>query len=215
MISLSYADRRTRLGTLILDLTLAEEITFESEASQFPVEDGTIISDHVTQGAERLRISGTIPTADVAALEADAEGRLKVVDVVEQCRRLHRSRDVLEVSTGQLLHKDFAFTRLSAARKADAEGGNWLSIDAELIKIRKVTLRTAEVPEERKVSPANGAQGRAGKTNTAAGKNAGANAGRANAGGEQFGPNRPPSSAAKTLSRTQTFENLTNSLRGL
>ena len=171
MITLSSSDRRTRIGGLILDLTLTEELGFEADVSQYPVESGVTISDHVTQGAETLRISGTIPTQDVLAYEADQEGVAKVVDVAEQLRKMHADRGVIEVSTGQLLYKDFAFTRMTATRSADADGGNWFSISAELTKVRKVELRTAEVPAEAKVSKTNGAKGRAGQTNTPAGKN--------------------------------------------
>ena len=132
---------------------------------------GVTISDHVTQGAETLRISGTIPTQDVLAYEADQEGVAKVVDVAERLRKMHADRGVLEVSTGQLLYEDFAFTRMTATRSADADGGNWFSISAELTKVRKVELRTAEVPAEERVSTQDGAKGRAGQTNRPAGKN--------------------------------------------
>ena len=96
---------------------------------------------------------------------------------------MHADRGVLEVSTGQLLHEDFAFTRMTATRSADADGGNWFSISAELTKVRKVELRTAEVPAEERVSTQDGAKGRSGQTNKPGGKN-GAQATTAPADGE-------------------------------
>lgn len=170
MISLSSADRRTSLGGLLLDVTLTEEVRFASEVSQYPVEDGTIISDHITQGSETVRIMGTMATQDVFAYEADSEGRAKAIDIVEQLRRMHAAREVLNVSTGQLVYTGFAFTDLTATRTADADGGNWLSISAELTLVRKVELRTAEVPDEQRVADTDGAKGRAGQTNKPAGK---------------------------------------------
>jgi len=189
VITLSAADRRTRIGGLILDLTLTEELSFEADVSMYPVEAGVTISDHVTQGAETLRISGTIPTQDVMAYEANQEGVAKVVDVAETLRKMHADRGVLEVSTGQLLYQDFAFTRMTATRSADADGGNWFSISAELTKVRKVELRTAEVPAEEKVSTQDGAQGRAGQTNKPTGKNGSAgSASSTDAAGAQTNP---------------------------
>lgn len=187
MISLSYADRRTRLGTMILDLTVSEEVEFEGEVTLYPIETGSLISDHITQGVKRVRISGCIPTTDVAALEADEDGTYKLVDIIEQLDALNAAQEAITVSTGQLLHTDMGITRLRASRKADAEGGNWLSLDAELIRIRKVELRTAEVPNEKKV--AKPAKGRAGTTNKAAGRNTPK--------GEQFGPKAPGQSILK------------------
>lgn len=169
MISIDGGDRRPRLGALVLDIALTEEVSFEAEVTSFLVEDGSTVSDHVTQGAEKLRITGVIPAADALAFHADGGGAARVADVVETARAIHRERAVMEVATGQVLYPDMAFSSLRIARSA-GEGGDWISVDAELTKVRKVSLRTAEVPAEAKVSPANGAKGRAGQTNKAAGR---------------------------------------------
>ena len=212
---LSGVDRRTRLGTLILDVLVTEEIDLPSEVSRYPVEDGVIISDHITLGNETLRIAGTIALADAAALESSDAGiartrsraedllarsrqpglsadqmdalstemdqtrnqlerqgeaqqamGTKLVDVVEALRTLHRDRALVTVSTGQMTYEGMAFAGLTATRTAGAEGGNWLSIRADLVKINKAELRTAEVPD-RAQGPA---AGRAGQTNTPAGR---------------------------------------------
>lgn len=172
MLVISYADRRTSIGGILLDVTASEAITLEGQVSDFLVEDGSTISDHITAGPERLRIQATVAIAGIAAFEAGEEGEAKLVDVVERCRRLHADRNVFEVSTGQLLYPDMGLERMEIARSADDRGGNWVSISAEMKRIRKVTLRTAEVPEEKRVSPKDGAKGRAGQTNKAAGKDA-------------------------------------------
>ena len=188
MMVATTTDRRSKLGILILDVTVTEELGFAAEISQFPVEDGTTISDHVTQGAETLRVSGVIATQDVGSFESNDTGELKVVDVVEALRRIHAAREVLDVSTGQLQHKDFAFSDLRAVRTADGGQGNFLSITGELTKVRKVNLRTAEVPAAQ-VSAEDGAKGRSGETNKPAGKAASATG---NAAG---GANARPNSA--------------------
>ena len=189
MISLSGTDRRPRLGALILDIALTEEVSFESEITQYLIEDGSTISDHVTRGAEKLRITGVIPAADALAFTADGSGAARVADVVETARAINRERAVLEVATGQVLYPDMAFSSLRIARSV-GEGGDWISVDAELTKVRKVSLRTAEVPQDAKVSEANGAKGRAGQTNKAAGRAGQTGGVRANPGGEQATVNR-------------------------
>ena len=176
MISLTgYTDRRAKLGTLTLDVMLTEEVSLPSEVSRYSVEDGSTITDHITMGSETIRISGMVSTADVNAFafligeDGDTEARAtKLVDAVDQLRQMHKARALVTISTGQMRYEDFAFTDMNAVRTSD-EGGNWLSIRAELVQVRKVTLKTAEVPEDNAKEPA---KGRSGKTKTAAGKNA-------------------------------------------
>jgi hypothetical protein len=50
MTFLEFADRRSKLGGLALDVLASEEINLEGQVTQYPVEDGTVISDHITQG---------------------------------------------------------------------------------------------------------------------------------------------------------------------
>lgn len=173
MTVLSFADRRTRLGGLTLDVLVSEEIDLAAEVTRYPVEDGTVIIDHVTQGVETLRISGLVSTADVMAFAFSSGGQYKLVDAVDQLRSMHKARALITVSTGQLRYTDMAFTSLKAVRSNGDKGGNWLEVSAELVKVRKARLRTAEVPE----APAQGAaRGRAGQTNTPAGRSSGTSA---------------------------------------
>jgi hypothetical protein len=182
---LQFQDRRSKLGGLILDVLVSEEIELEAEVTRYPVEDGTIISDHITQGPERLRISGLVSTADVTAFAfvtsavsllrgEDGPGATKLVDAIDLLRSMHKARALVTVSTGQMLYEDMGFTRLKAVRSNGDKGGNWLEINAELMKVRKVKLKTAEVPEK----PAQGAaQGRTGTTNTPAGRSSASSTG--------------------------------------
>lgn len=187
-----FNDRRSRLGTLVLDVLLTEEISFEANATQFPVEDGgQPLTDHIVQGPKRLRISGNISTASVESFAMlrgiGGTGPTKIVDAIEALEQMWAARALVDVSTGQLLHRDMAFDGpIVARRSATGDGGNWLEVQAELVRIRRVKLKTAEAP----AAPAaagtagdGGAKGRAGKTAAKAGK-----ATKATTAAEQFGP---------------------------
>ncbi|HWX46878.1 MAG TPA: hypothetical protein VNZ61_02330 [Roseomonas sp.] len=185
MTLLTFSDQRTKLGGLMLDVLVTEEINLDSDVTQYPVEDGTLISDHITQGAERIRISGLVSTADMAVFSFGARGRSKLIDAIDTLRAMHKARALVTVSTGVMLYRDMAFTSMRAVRSSGEKGGSWLEINAELTKVRKVTLKTAEVPE----APAQGAaKGRAGKTNTPAGKSSGTSASTAATGTSGSGP---------------------------
>lgn len=185
-------DRRTRLGVLLLDVLLTEEVEFESQATLYPVEDGTEISDHITQGAEKIRIGGVVSTADAsggfgiaATLGFGVDNSAKLIDVIEALRTMHKNRELVTVSTGQLVYEQMAFTSLNAQRSADGQGGNWVSVKAELVKIRKVSLKTADVPAPENIIEA-GPAGRAGETNKPAGRSTPSGASGANTNANQL-----------------------------
>lgn len=164
MMTLLTGMSRTEVGTLVLDVLVTEEIDLEGEVTRYPVEDGTTISDHVFQGPEIVRISGMVSEGDTAAFSFSSALGTRIADAIGLMRAMHAERQLVTVSTGKMLYEDMAFSRLSASRSADGEGGNWLTIKAELVKVRKVKLRTADAPA---ASPASG---RTGQTQTPAGR---------------------------------------------
>lgn len=186
---LEYSDRRTKMGTLVLDVLTSEEIEFPAEVTLYPTEDGAQISDHITQGPERVRISGLVSTADVVAFayfrDGGGQGATKLVEATDLLREMHQARALVSISTGQLLHSDMGIAGMTARRSAGGDGGNWLEIQAEFVKIRRVRLKQAEAPAAGSAGDG-GAKGRTGKTAAKAGK---ATAGTGGASGkEQFGP---------------------------
>jgi hypothetical protein len=174
-ILISTTDKRTQLGAILLDCLLSEEINFESQVTLYPVEDGTEISDHITQGTKRVRISGVISTADISGgfgfsslFGYATDNSMKFIDVVEEIEAMYKGREMLNIFTAQVYYENMAFTSLNVSRSADGLGGNWASIKAELIKINKVSLKTASVPAPE--TTAEPATGRSGETNKPAGK---------------------------------------------
>lgn len=152
---------KLEIGVLKLDLLVTEEIALEGEVSKYPVEDGTQINDHVFQGAEIVRISGVVSEGSVETFSFSSALGTRIADAIEVLRSMHKERALVTVTTGKMVYNDMAFASMNASRSADGEGGNWLSVKAELVKIRKVTLKTASVPSD---------NGRTGQTQTPAGR---------------------------------------------
>ena len=186
---------RAKMGGIVLDLLVSEELTLEGEVTEYAVEDGTTISDHITRKAERLRITGTMAVTDAAAFTLLNKAQ-KFVDVIEMLRAMHKGRALVEVSTGRMIYKEMAFQSLVATRSNDGPGGNIITIAAELKQVRKVRLKTASVPAARATAPASG---RAGATNTAAGRTASSSSQAATSTANTMGPPRPERSAINSL----------------
>lgn len=168
LINLLYSHligKRTVIGVLELDALLTESTSLRSQITEYPVEDGSVISDHITQDSETLSIEGVITGA--GTLFNISEGKAKLIVAKEALRELHKKRELITVVTGIDVYEDFAIESCEISR--NNEDGEQFSVNLELKKINKVTLRTEEIPPEKNKGKATG---KAGKTKTKAGKGA-------------------------------------------
>ncbi len=163
------------IGVIPLDALISEATELESQATSYAVEDGPPVTDHIVQDSERLALDGWVTAAQVTLLGLGVQraggavslgtGRQKLISAKAALRKIHADRLPITVTTGLDVYVDFAMTRCSIGRTND--GGDKFSITAELRKIRKVTLRQADIPPEKTSGTASG---KAGGTKTNAGK---------------------------------------------
>jgi hypothetical protein len=156
----------SKLGFLSLDILVTENLSLPSEATKYPVEDGSQeISDHITQNNEELSITGRIASSQILSFEFGPACHTKMVDAIDQLRSMHKARQPVKVITGLGVYEDMAFTSLSVTRGNGDDGGNWLDISADLRKIRKVAIKTTNLPEDKATGSASGQTGTTGKPN--------------------------------------------------
>lgn len=151
------------VAAIELDALLNETTVMSSQITEYPVEDGTIVSDHITLDSERLTIEGVISGA--GSLFGIKAGKAELINAKETLRELHRTRELITIVTGVDLYEDFAIESCSISR--DNEHGEQYQVGLELRKIKKVTLKTEDMPPEKS---GKSTQGKAGKTKSNAGK---------------------------------------------
>lgn len=153
--------QNTTMGAVQLDALLTEESKLAADVTSYAVEDGTEISDHITQNPEELTLTGVI--AGASTLTFDMRGRSKLIMNKDLIRSMHEAREPVTIVTGLDMYQDFAMTSAIVARDAD---GDRLRIEAKFKKIVKAQLSTAEVPQDTVSPSADGGatQQRAGKT---------------------------------------------------
>ena len=173
IFSLFFQTQRSTLGSLTLDVLVNEELELPSEVTKYPVEDGgPDVSDHITQGNETIKIGGSISSSDMMAIEfggfTGGGCKSKLVDAIEMLRDMHKDRKPITVVTGLGVYEDMGFTGVSIKRSnSQDKGGGWIDIDASLIKVIKVSLKTADLPPEQVSGEST--QGKTGTTEKAAG----------------------------------------------
>ena len=151
----------SKLGFLSLDILVTENLKLPSEVTKYPVEDGSEeISDHITQSNEELSITGRVSNTAILSFQF-GPGITKLVDAVGQLRSMHKARQPVKVVTGLGTYTDMAFTNLAINRSNGTDGGYWLDINADLRKLKKVALKTTELPPDK---AGDGVKGKTGVT---------------------------------------------------
>jgi hypothetical protein len=169
--SMFFQNKQSQLGYLYLDVLVTENLSLPSKVTEYPVEDGNEdISDHITAGNEELTITGAIASGSAFGMEFGSMCYSKMIDAVDQLRTMHKERKTVTVVTGLGKYEDMAFTNLSVDRSNSPQtGGQWLSINATLRKIRKVSLKQADLPPDNAAKTGDGTNGRTGATNNKSG----------------------------------------------
>lgn len=164
------------LGSIPLDALLIEDTELSANISQYPVEDGTVISDHITREPERLALSGVVTAAGIIMFGAG--GRSKLIAAKEALRQIHKERIPVTIVTGMDVYADYAMSNAKISRTNEGEK---ITLDCEFQKIEKSQLKQADIPPE-KVSgeKGQGANGKAGQTAAKGGKADSSNAPQAN-----------------------------------
>lgn len=155
---------KTSIGAITLDALLDESTELNSTATKYVVEDGAPISDHVMEESESLALSGWVTAADTELFGAG--GRSKLITAKDALRAIHKSRQPITVVTGMDTYTDMVMERCKIGRDGK---GEFFEIQCQLVKIRKATLRTADIPRDR-VSASGNVKGKVGATKTKAGK---------------------------------------------
>lgn len=166
----------SNIGVLPLDALISERTSLNSRATEYPVEDGPPVTDHVVQESELLTVEGWVTAAEVSLLGGvnalaargaghGGGGRSKLIGAKEALRKIHADRLPVTVVTGLDVYVEFVMERCDIDR--NNEDGERFSISADFRKIRKVAMRQAVIPPEKVKGSV---KGKAGATKTNAGK---------------------------------------------
>src|SRR6185436_8417911 len=192
--SMFFADnKKSEIGVIALDVLVSENLKLPSDVTKYPVETGgEEISDHITQGNEELSITGSIASSSSELFAFSfAPCTSKFIDAISKLRSMHKDRQPITVITGLGKYEDMAFTSLSIIRSNSGKDGGWLTINADLRHIKKVSLKQADMPEDKSASDT---KGKTGKTEKSTGQSGNAD--------------KPPSKDAETITRKVVREQL-------
>ena len=125
---------QSNVGGIFLDATISEEHIYNSRVTNYPVEDGRIISDHVINEPETLQITGIVSDTPLSILAPFNRS----VDAFNRLVRLHTNRERITVVTGIKVYTNMIMTALQVPR--NMQTGQSLTF---IIDLQKVIIDTS------------------------------------------------------------------------
>lgn len=131
VLSLLYGRKyaQSRVGTVSLDATLSEDHSYRSRVTNFPIENGTYISDHVINEPVRLSIRGLVSDTPLNIL---AIGN-RSIDAFNRLIEIQERKERISVITGIKVYTDMVITSLNVPR--DIATGQSLTFNIEFQKL--------------------------------------------------------------------------------
>lgn len=123
------------IADIEFDAITSEAHTMEATATQYAVDGGAMVSDHVTVLPDGLEIRGGISNAD---------GGERARTVIAELRRKLRARQRLDVLTTHELYSDMVFLGANAENAGPFDGA--LTLRLSFQRVQTATLETIAVP---------------------------------------------------------------------
>lgn len=119
-----------RVGLVELDVTLSENHTFNARATNFPIETGGDITDHIINDPDILNLSGIVSDTPLNALSFFSRS----IDAFNRLVEIHERREPITVVTGLKVYNNMVMTLLDVPR--NIQTGQSLTFNITLQNIK-------------------------------------------------------------------------------
>lgn len=120
---------QSNIGGVFLDATLTEDHEYNSRVTNYPVEDGRIISDHIINEPETVQITGVVTDTPLSLLSSFNRS----INAFNRLIQIHTNRERITVVTGIKVYTDMVMTGLQVPRNVAT--GQSLTFVIDLQKI--------------------------------------------------------------------------------
>ena len=137
----------TKIGAIECDVLIDQEITLNSEVTEHPVEDGFPVHDHVIRRPVKLAMTIAISNMPVTwydRLGGNSPDRMS--DAISKLEEIYKAGDPITIATADKLYENMVMTDCRIPK--NRENGKILRVPLEFTQIRKVQVKTADIPAE-------------------------------------------------------------------
>jgi hypothetical protein len=136
-VNLFFKNNRTYgVGTIAFDLIMSEDHNFESDITAHPVENGSVISDHIQNKLENGTITGIISNFSINTLGLASN---RAQDAFEALVALWKERTLVTVVSVLRVYENVAIIKAPVAR--DSDSGESITIQVSFQKVTTVKLQ--------------------------------------------------------------------------
>ena len=136
----------TKIGQLEVDVLVSSELTYASEVTENPVEDGFPVHDHVICKPLQLSMVVVVSPLPVTWYEKFGVDTGRIDDAIAKLEQIYKDRQPITIITNEKTYEDMVMTECKINKAK--EDGKILRIPLEFKQIRKVEVKTADIPEE-------------------------------------------------------------------
>lgn len=134
-----------KIGTIEVDILVEQEHKLESEVTEHPVEDGFPVADHVIRKPLKVSMVVGITLSPVTWLDRLGAEPDKIESALAKFEEIYKNAQPITIMTPTNVWDNMVMT--SAAFPRNIENKNLIRIPCEFTQIRKVTVKTADIPE--------------------------------------------------------------------
>lgn len=120
---------RTSVSNIVLDAVISEEHSYNSRVTNYPIETGLIISDHIINEPDTLQITGVISDTPLSFLAPFNNSINAFNSLVE----IHNRKERITVVTGIKVYTNMIITSLQVPR--NVQSGQSLTFVIDLQKV--------------------------------------------------------------------------------
>lgn len=143
-IVLFFGLRKYKLGSnkgfITFDLILNEDHQMSNEITEHPVEDGSVISDHIKNNLESGSLTALVSNFSVKSIVGFFN---RAQDAYDKMVDIWKSRELVTIVTVLRVYEDMGIESISTARSSDT--GSSIIFDISFRKVEQVKLRTVDI----------------------------------------------------------------------
>lgn len=130
--------RQSKIGSIVVDALISDSTQMSSEVPQYPIENGTVISDHVTWAPITVSMNCFVSNTPINS------GYLvnRISTVYEDLKDLWLKGEFVNLVTGLEVYKNMVITNVTIPREEGTSDALYFSVDFQEVRV----VETLEAP---------------------------------------------------------------------
>lgn len=146
-----------KIGNLPIDVVVSHEAQLNSEVTEYPVEDGFAVADHVVRSPIKLTMTAVFTPTPVSYLGSLGNNANRLTEVLSELQAIYHKGEPVMVTLADSIYPDMVMT--SAPLPRTVEDGFCYKTQLEFTQIRRAMRKTEDIPEEKAGEEAKGKAG--------------------------------------------------------